>query len=272
MDEWRHIVCAWSDPWLRWLYVDGVAAGKHLERALEIDPELIDAKVPLGTLRYYAAIAGKYVKIVSWLWFVPKGDRELGLAYLEQARKDADLFRFDAELTLSSAYMYIEEEPERAQPVLLEMIARNPSNSLLHFEIVELRLQEGNYLGTIAATDALEEAIGSQFGDSQRRSMARIWRARAELHLGRAERTKTLLAQAKADWKDLTPWSRRWLLLTQANVLDLAGERASALSLYEQGVHENARSSRSVALAREGLDAPFRLENVSPAVATGPDG
>jgi len=252
--------------------VAGVEAGKHLERALEIDPGLVDAKVPLGALRYYAAIAGKFVNVVSWLWFVPRGDRELGLAYLEQARKEADLFRFDAALTLSSAYMYIEEEPERAQPVLLEMLARNPSNSLLHFEIVELLLEEGDYLGTIAATDALERSIGSQFGDSQRRSMARIWRARAELHLGRAERTKALLAQADADWNDLTPWSRRWLLLTRANVLDLAGERASALSLYEQVVHESPRSSRSVALAREGIAAPFRLESAAPSVASGPHG
>jgi hypothetical protein len=61
-------------------------------------------------------------------------------------------------------------------------------------------------------------------------------------------------------------------LAPQANVLDLVGERASALSLYEQGVHESARSSRSLALARAGLDAPFRLENVSPTVATGPGG
>ena len=253
--------------------VDGVAAGKHLERALEIDPELIDAKVPLGTLRYYAAIAGKYVKIVSWLWFVPKGDRELGLAYLEQARKDADLFRFDAELTLSSAYMYIEEEPERAQPVLLEMVARNPSNSLLHFEIVELRLQEGNYLGTIAATDALEEAIGSQFGDSQRRSMARIWRARAELHLGRAERTR------RRSWHR----PRRTGRTSRRGAVAGCCSRKRTCSIWpanaswpsrstKQVVHENARSSRSVALAREGLDAPFHLENVSPAVATGPDG
>jgi tetratricopeptide (TPR) repeat protein len=248
--------------------VDGVNAGKTLERALELDPALVDAKVPLGTLRYYAAIAGKYVGMISWLWFVPKADRELGLAYLEEAARDADLFRFDAALTLSTVYMYVEEDPARALPLLEATLARNPTNSLLHFELVELRFKMADYQATIAATGALEQAVASQFGDHQRRKMARIWRARAELHLGRADRTKTLLAEAEGDWNDLTPWSRRWLLVTQANTLDLAGERASAVSLYERVVSEKARESRSDALAREGLLEPFRIESMLPPVAT----
>jgi len=255
------------------LYAAGVAgetARKHLERALEIDPELVDAKVPLGTIYYYAAIAGKYVKLVSWLWFVPKADRELGLAYLEEGRQGADLFRFDAALRLANAYMYVEGEPRRALPVLVDRVARYPRNSLLHFEIVELRLAAGDYLGTIAAAETLEQAVGDQFGDRERRSMARIWSARAELHLGRPDRTETLLAAVQSDWDDLTPWSRRWLLLTRANVLDLSGDRASAVSLYEQVASERARSSRSIELAREGLDAPFRLESVMPEISAAP--
>jgi len=247
----------------------GEAARKHLERALELDPTLVDAKLPLGTYYYYASIATRYIRWFTWLWFIPTGERELGLAYIEETSREGEFLQFQASVQLAQIYLYLEEQPEAAKPILARLRETHPDNSYLAFEIVELRLIQKDYPGTVRAALALERDDGQQFGDSTRRTMAQIWRARAELYLGDVAQAEGTLDSVELGWGSLTPWCRRWLLLTRAQLHDVEGQRDHALDSYQRVVDSKSRwgSSRSMDLAREGLEAPFVLG--PPAVAAG---
>jgi tetratricopeptide (TPR) repeat protein len=239
----------------------GEQAREHLERALELDPTLVDARFPLGSYYYWASIATRFIGWLSWLWFVPTGEHDLAMAYMEQVSREGSYYRFDASLQLAQLYLYFEDQPERAAPILARLHAAYPENTAVTFEILELRLIQGNYEGTIEKALELEQSQGSQFGDEVRRTMAKIWRARAELLRGQPDRVVAALAEVEAGSAKLSPWCVRWLLLTRGNLEDVLGNREQAIAHYERVLDLKSRfdSGRSVTLAQEGLEKPFRL-------------
>jgi tetratricopeptide (TPR) repeat protein len=240
----------------------GEQARKHLERALELDPELIDAKLPLGLYYYYASIATRFIKWFTWLWFIPTGNHDLALEYIEDVSKRGDLFKVDSALELSKFYLYFEQKPEAARPILLSLHEAYPDNSYVSFELIELWIYLKDYDRAIQAALELEASRGSQFGDSTRRIMAKIFRARAELMRGNTEESAAILRIVQSGWVELSPWAKRWLLLTRGNLDDLKGSRDKAVAHYEEVLEHRSRwdSARSVELADAGLEAPFTLD------------
>lgn len=234
----------------------------HLERALELEPTFVDAKLPLGSYYYYTSIASRFIRWFSWLWFVPTGERELGLAYLQEVSRSGDLLRFDADIKLIQAYLYLERTPERAAPIIERLHQAYPENSSVAFEGIELALMRGDYTGTIEKALELEATQGNHFGDDTRRRMAKVWRARAELFRGDSDRVATTLAELDGAWDALSPWCRRWLLLTKGNLEDVLGHRAEAVAYYERVIELKTRwdSARSIKLAQDGIEQPFRVE------------
>lgn len=232
----------------------------HLERALALDPGLVDAKLPLGSYYYWASIATRFIRFLSWLWFVPTGNHDLGIAYVRDVSERGRLFRFDAAVQLASFYLYFEETPERAEPILLRLQEQYPDNSYVAFEVAELRLIQGDYEETIAQALAIERSTGRQFGDEERRVMAKIWRARAELLRANPDPAAEVLAELSSEWERLSPWGRRWLLLTEGHLRDVRGERTAAVDHYERVLELESRfdSGRAVTLARQGIETPFR--------------
>jgi tetratricopeptide (TPR) repeat protein len=248
----------------------GEKGREHNERALELDPGFVDAKYALGTYYYYVSVANRYIKFLSWLWFVPTGDRDLGLQYLAEVAAHGDVRRFEALATLQRILMYMEDDPQSSRPFVEEMFRLHPENSYVQFEVVEVRLATGDYTGAIEAARSLEETTGDRYGDSQRRSLARIWRARAELFRGRTDEAGRILDEVDMRWDEIKVWGRRWALLTRGNLQDLKGDRESAIGYYEQVVELKTRwgSTRPVREAEAALEAPFGLEVLAP-VASG---
>ncbi len=247
---------------------NGERSRKHLERALELDPQLIDAKLPLGSYYYYASIASRFIGWLSWLWFIPTGEHDTGLAYVNEVRHRGDLFRVEAATTVARFYLYLEGRPDLGESILAELHERYPENTYLHFELVELHMSQRDYAQVVTEALELEHGTGEQFGDRVRRKMARIWRARAELFRGRTGEADALLHPLEAQVETLSSWSRRWLILTRGHLHDLAGEREAAISSYEQVVRLNKSdswwsSSRTLELARKALDEPFELNGVT---------
>jgi len=253
----------------------GEEARRLLERALALDPSFVDAKLPLGVYYYYASIATRFVPFLRWLWFVPKGDRDAGIACMEEVGREGDLLRFEAAARLAGLYIYVEERPDLAEPILLELSRRHPENSALRFELIELRLKQQDYPGTVATALALEQSQGEQFGDETRRDMARIWRARAELSRGRAAEADTLLHSLEARFDEFSAWIQRWLLVLRGQLYDLAGEREQAIASYSRVSQKKPPfgSRPTSELARRGLDAPFQLDAAytTPSVTAPPD-
>lgn len=117
-----------------------------LDRALLLDPALVDANVGIGLYRYYAAVAPAALRMLRWLLLLPGGDRVEGLAQLRSVSTSgaARLLRDEADYQLQVIELWYEQQPERAIALLRGLDARHPRNP--HFlqliaEIEDYRLR-----------------------------------------------------------------------------------------------------------------------------------
>lgn len=236
-----------------------------LERALALEPDRADAACPLGAYYYFASLVPRAAKMLDWLWFVPKGDHDRGLALLARCREDSRLRSLEARWLLFYIQGRFESPPP---PEALEMgrslRAEFPDNAVIHAELARLLLHRG------ALDDAIDEArrvearvlAGDATYDAKIGNLARHWRARAQLLQGDLD--GALATVERIDPAGPPYWIGAWRLLTRAQVADLRGERTKALGLYERIIDLDERDdiSTAVAAARRCIEAPCR--NPSP--------
>jgi len=247
-------------------------ATNHFETALEIDPTLVDAKLPIGMYQYFVGILPRFIRWLSWLWFVPMGDAPAGLRNLGDVYDRGDLYRWDAAFLLTNIYAYHEPgQKHRALALARALHARFPTNALFHHELLEVLFEAGFYDEVVAEAAILEARPGPDGIDASVRRQARAMRARAELNLGRPDVALELLESFGPDGPERPPWGRAWVLLTRGQALDAVGERARAVAHYQRvaNLEQSDGSARAEELAKAGLAAPFELV-VIPSVGVAP--
>jgi tetratricopeptide (TPR) repeat protein len=250
----------------------GEKARVHLERTLELQPQWTDPKHPLGMYYFYASVLPRVFKYFSWLWFIPKGDGPLGLAYLEDVREHGDLNRYDASFILLNIHTYLAPDHERALTLARDLHQKFPDNTLLHFEVIEVLSAMEDWSEVIAEAKRLEAHPGRNFHDAGRIRMARVWRAGAELELGHPDQAWETLSVFSAEGPAEPSWASAWIGLNRGRALDALGRRADALAEYKRVValEPPRKSVRAAALAKEAIDEPYRLAGL-PGVSSGSD-
>jgi tetratricopeptide (TPR) repeat protein len=239
----------------------GERGREHLERALELDPTLRDAAYPLGLYAYYASQVPRLFQWMSFLWFVPKGNAQQGLSYLDEVRQRADYYRFTGAFHLANIRTYHSMQ-DRALSLAItrDLHEQHPSNSLVHFELIEVLMLERDYEAVVIEARALEGHPGQARHHRGRANVARIWRARAELHLGRPRPAWEILETFGAEGPEVPGWGHRWVAVTRGQILDVQGERDAAIAQYRLVASpESSHTGRSAQAARAGLKAPFAL-------------
>ena len=238
----------------------GEEARGHLERALELDPQLVDAKHPLGMYYYYASALPRVLKWFRWLWFVPSGDGPTGLRYVREVAASSAVYSLPAQFILSNIYANYESDgAEQALEIIARLQQRFPLNTLIHFEYVHQLLRAARYEEAIAQARELEMHPGTLPRHTSQRHMATIWRARAELRLQQPERAWNTLAAIDPADPALPNWGEAWVTLVRAHTLDALGERGAAIELYQHVLDQRGvkRSERARELALRGAEFPF---------------
>ena len=89
-------------------YLGAAFDGKKMRRTmldlLKEHPDFVDCKFWLGTYNYYAAVLPKYIKFFRTLLFLPSGDRDRGIAQLEEATRRGVFEKYNAHWVLSGVY------------------------------------------------------------------------------------------------------------------------------------------------------------------------
>ncbi|MCZ6785131.1 MAG: hypothetical protein O7G30_17665 [Proteobacteria bacterium] len=238
----------------------GEEGREHLERVLELRPDMVDAKYPVGLYYFYASTVPDVLQWLSWLWFVPSGDRETGLRYIQEVREKGDLNKLQADFIMLNIYTYHEKDDDKAVELAHDLHKRFPNSSFFHFEFLEV-LYDADHYGAVAKQARLLEAHpGTSPLDDGRKSMARVWRARAELQLGRpgeAWRTLESFGLGGPDWPW---WGSAWVTLTRGRILDACGDRSGALVEYDRvrSLKTPRRSKRAARNAAKAQFKPFR--------------
>ncbi len=90
--------------------------------------------------------------------------------------------------------------------------------------------------------------------------MGRVWRARAEMQLGRPERAWQLLEHFCEDGPETPTWGHLWVEVSRGQIQDTMGEREKALAHYQRivALKLNPTFNRSAEIAAKGVKEPFQ--------------
>jgi tetratricopeptide (TPR) repeat protein len=240
---------------------DGEEAREHLERALALRPGWTDARHHLGLYYFYASLVPKLVtRWLGWLWFIPTGSAEEGLAYLADVAENGDLFRDEARFMLANIYTYhYPERRDEALRLIRDVSARYPDNVLIQFELIEALYATGHIEETLDEADRLAGREPRTRRERGRIVMAPVWKARAEIVRDRPVRALELLAPYLANPPERPLWGTAWIDLVRGHAFDALGRRDEALVQYERVVaYERPLGSRRASrLAEEAIERPY---------------
>jgi predicted negative regulator of RcsB-dependent stress response len=212
---------------------DGKRIKESLERALELDPHMDDARFGIGLYKYYADIAPAAAKFLRFLLLLPGGDRVQGLKDMETVHERGTLLRGEADYQLHWIYLWYENQPKRALELLNGLRERYPANPHLAMRAGEIEEQyfhdAGASLGVWQALadgaartgdPVLSEAAGRMGAAVQLNALDETDRGLAELD--------RVLAMAPA--RPFGAQARAQLL--RGTLLDRLGQRQAAAAAF----------------------------------------
>lgn len=106
----------------------GVAGRSEFMRALQLDPELADAKVGLGLYNYYVDTLSSFVKVLRFFMGVPGGNKAEGVRQLETGMKEGVLMAVEARFYLAKNLRTYDREYERAASIAEPLVSHYPRN------------------------------------------------------------------------------------------------------------------------------------------------
>ena len=247
-------------------------AGRHgtrsielLEQALASDPTLIDAKMHLGVAYFIADNLPPFIRMFSrLLWFIPTGNSEKSLPYIRDVMIEGEVYPDVARYIYSFLLLEGRDENlrQQARTQLKELVSRYPLNPRFQLRLISLMLIDGDFEATRSAATSFLAAASPPEPEA---SLTRIWQLRAEMGLGELEAARSTFETIKPVFvkaRDEVPgWSTTWFLLTEAQLLDVEGNRTAAREKYQETLDFGKSTFVSEVVldaARKGLRTPYQ--------------
>ena len=244
---------------------NGTQSIEYLEAALQTAPNLTDAKMHLGVAYYIADNLPPFIKMFSrLLWFIPTGNSEKSLPYLQDVIEQGDQYQDVARYIYSVLLTESPASYPEAQVHLEKLVALYPHNARFQLRLISLLLIQDEYQATL---DTALAYLGSNNPPTNPDlSLTRIWMVRAYLGLGQLDNAQSLFSEIdqvfETDDENLPGWSIAWHMLTDGQLHDLANNRKEAVRVYEE-ILAIAKftyvSDVIIDAAKTGLVKPYRL-------------
>jgi tetratricopeptide (TPR) repeat protein len=179
-----------TDRMERSKYLGAALDGKRARRVMldlfTDEPDFVDCRFWLGSYDYFADVLPTFFKFFRSLFFFPSGDKEMGLAALEQVGRHGRLDRFNALWILYRLYDNYENEPWKGLGALERLQATYPDFidarlALAWYQAV-LRRPPDRALGIELHRQALER-VGAIGGVAGRRLDRRVNLSLAEAYI-----------------------------------------------------------------------------------------
>ena len=224
-------------------------------RALQIDPDYVDAKLIVGVYQYVVGALPWPFKLMIGFAGI-SGSKSIGLAMLNDAGRYGVITSVEAR-TAMALFLRREAKYQQAIQVVQTLKSEYPHNFLLWLEEANLRRDAGEGMVAVAAyRQLLADAARPGYFDSAKLELA-------DFGLGDALRGQRLYAEAVQAYEHaaLTTGAGSELkvrsLLAAGQCHDLMGQRSQALRDYKKAIDAGPTTSRA-AEARKYLFTPYR--------------
>lgn len=135
----------------------GIHARSHFLRALQLDPELVDADFGLGLYNYYVDTLGALAKVVGFFMGVPGGNKQDGIRQLQQDIERGVLTANAARFYLALNLHRYDQQYEKALSIIDPLAEKYPTNPLFQLARGDLYGKLGRKEQAIAAYQSVLE-------------------------------------------------------------------------------------------------------------------
>jgi|HubBroStandDraft_6_1064221.scaffolds.fasta_scaffold64889_3 tetratricopeptide (TPR) repeat protein len=108
----------------------GVHAREHFLRAIQLNPELVDAEFGLGLYNYYADTLSAIAKLLGFFMGIPGGNKQEGIRQLEHDIAQGLLTPAAARFYLALDLHRYDQQYERALAIIGPLVEKYPSNPI----------------------------------------------------------------------------------------------------------------------------------------------
>ena len=115
-------------------YFSGREGDSRLKDALALDPTLYDADMGLGIYDYFSDTLSGFMGFLANVFV--RGDRKRGISELELAIEKGDHARIESQIFLSEIYLFEENTPEKALPMVEGLYKKFPDSPLMHLLLI----------------------------------------------------------------------------------------------------------------------------------------
>jgi tetratricopeptide (TPR) repeat protein len=246
-----------------------------LEKASQLNPEMVDAQFGLGAYNYYADKVSALVKGLRSLLFLPGGNSEKGLAQLRQVAERGRYFRTEAQLLLAVIYQGRHEQRYRlALDHLNAALELNAGSPIILGSIGELQIRLGSYP---ESHGVLERAISkcSASSDRDQEELGHLLQVLLADSLDLSLHSSEALRELRASLKDMQfqpDWRSRALGVATRASLRL-GDAESLEQIYRAlGATQEERNALKTRYGNPAWNDPAVARSLSPVLAKMEDG
>jgi hypothetical protein len=241
---------------------DGARMREDLLEVRRLDPGNTDALFGLGLYDYYADVLPRLLKLLRVFARIPGGDRERGLAAIEESRERAMLHRTEIQVQLYEIYAWYEKRPDLALAEIRALAQRHAGWPLWGLKLAEhLRDRMGLYAESARTARRLMEAEERRPPQSRGAAavLARVSLGDSLLRDLRTDEARRVLLPARDGGLGAASAGQRARLLL-GRALELEGDRDGARAHYQRAAAGPDRELRKQAQA--ALRRPLPAEEV----------
>ena len=227
---------------------DGKSIKLSLERAVALDPNLVDANFGNGMYKYYADVAPAAARFLRFFLLLPGGDRKEGLDQMLRARNRGRLLQGEADYQLHVIYLWYERDTATALRLLDGLHDRYPANPIFIARTAEIQDEYDHDLtASLASWRALLAAAREQRVNAPQLSevRARLGIARQLERLYQTDDAIEMLQRVIALRPSAPYGSLAVAHLRLGEAYDRIGARTAAVAAY-----------RAAITAAAGVDVP----------------
>ncbi len=241
----------------RWATVvtAGFRGWRLVQRAHALDEGLLDAYLPIGIFDYYTGSSGGAVRLVARILGM-NPDKQLGIAELQRAGREAPHAWIEATSTLAILQLYIEDEPERALLQVDRLVDHYPENYYFRFLRGDALVRTGRLEDARAYLPALSQMLSTAHPNQQLEWQLKLASLEATLafEAGEWEHALERSSWVIGNYSMEFDWHLGFALLIRGQVRERQGELRQALQDYRRAAgldnHTYAVADARAAIAR----------------------
>ena len=245
-----------NKAWLSILF-DAYKGFTIIEKVSRENPGLVDAKLPIGIVEYYASVGNVFVRWAVDLYGL-ETSKDKALKKISDAAKNSKWAWIEASGIISFIYLWLEDAPDLALPYAEKLSIEFPRNFYFNILYLESLIKTNSF---IEAKDLIRE-LERKFGLLTKRQK--------EWYEPYLSYEKALLLFLKKDYLKTLPIIDRAienysgeldvilgnLFLLKGKVFDLQGDRRNAIEYYKKCIGLNNLSS-AIKDSKQYLKEPY---------------